>query len=104
MADVMSSMVLNGMRDASHEASKAWFPQTADSLDHHVLAMCGEAGEVANVVKKLQRGSFDEATARELLKGELADVFIYLLNCAAILEIDLAEEYFKKQQFNLGRF
>lgn len=104
MADQTSIMILAQMRDASHEASLRWFPDTAIDLGHHALALAGEVGEVANIVKKIQRGSLDISEGRELLKGELADVFIYLLNCCAIAKIDLAEEYFKKQSFNERRF
>lgn len=46
------------------------------------LAMVGEAGEVANFVKKQWRG---DKVDRELLKDELSDVFAYwclLVRCA----------------------
>jgi NTP pyrophosphatase (non-canonical NTP hydrolase) len=98
------SRIFEYLTAQSHQASKEWFPETAFDLGHHALALCGEVGEVANVVKKLQRGSLEEGEARDLLKGELADVFIYLLNCCAIARIDLAEAYFEKQKFNGERF
>lgn len=92
------------LQSDSHQASLRWFPETAVDLGHHALALCGEAGEVANVVKKLQRGSLETSEGRDRLKGELADVLIYLLNCAAILQINLGQEYLKKQAFNEKRF
>jgi len=92
------------LQKESHYASLRWFPETASDLGHHSLALCGEVGEVANVVKKLQRGSLEEDEARNLLKGELPDVLIYLLNCAAILKINLGQEYINKQKFNQKRF
>lgn len=102
----MNTLVLSGMRDASHEASQQWFPETANDLGHHALAMCGEVGEVANIVKKFQRGSIslENEHHRDVLASELADVFIYLLNCCAIAKVDLAAEYFKKQEYNEKRF
>ena len=49
-------------------------------------ALCGEAGELANVVKKLRRietrtaqqGDPDEASLRDMLRDEIADVYLYL--------------------------
>jgi NTP pyrophosphatase (non-canonical NTP hydrolase) len=60
-------------------------------------AMCGEAGETANVVKKLRRsecgmpGSLDPDSERlrEMLSAELADTFLYLDLLATFYEIDL---------------
>jgi len=100
----IANVVLNQMRDESHQASKEWFPETADDLNHHALALCGEVGEVANIVKKAQRGSIELDEAHAHLADELADVFIYLLNCCAITGLDLAEAYRQKQTFNEKRF
>jgi NTP pyrophosphatase (non-canonical NTP hydrolase) len=97
-------MLLAMLAKDSHTDSLRWFPDTAFDLGHHALALCGEVGEVANVVKKLQRGSLEEGEARDLLKSELADVFIYLLNCTAILKINLGLAYIDKQRFNQERF
>jgi len=61
-------------------------------------AMCGEAGEAANVVKKLRRvecglvGKLDapETTLRAMLAEELADVITYADLLATYYGIDLA--------------
>ena len=61
--------------------------------------MCGEAGEAANVVKKLRRvetvgpgaGDPDEATLRSNLADELADTVTYADLLAAKYGIDLGE-------------
>jgi NTP pyrophosphatase (non-canonical NTP hydrolase) len=98
------SAIFRALAEESHEASKQWFPDTAEDLGHHALAMCGEVGEVANIVKKLQRGSLERDEAEKLLQGELADVFIYLLNICAIAKIDLAAAYYVKQKINQERF
>lgn len=60
-------------------------------------AMCGEAGEAANVVKKLRRlefglrGALDptEAELRAKLADEIADVFCYLDLLATYYGVDL---------------
>lgn len=62
-------------------------------------AMCGEAGETANVVKKLRRaetgtlaqGDPDEATLRAMLADEIGDVICYLDLLALHYGIDMAE-------------
>lgn len=61
-------------------------------------AMCGEAGETANVVKKLRRAETGTASARDPeppklladLAGEIADTIIYLDLLADHYGIDLA--------------
>lgn len=55
---------------------------SAEDMRYNALAMCGEAGEVANVVKKGWRG--DELSQNDL-RDELGDVFSYwshLVRCA----------------------
>jgi len=84
--------------------SKEWFPDVAESLTHHCLALAGEVGELCNVVKKVERGSVDEVSARQMLRDETADVFIYLCNVAAVLGMDLEAEYDIKRSFNARRF
>jgi NTP pyrophosphatase (non-canonical NTP hydrolase) len=91
--------------------SQVWFPEVhgadlVNELVHHTLAMCGEAGELANLVKKIDRGSLDvnAEVVRIDLRSELADVFIYVLNVAAMLHIDLLKEYIVKREFNDKRF
>jgi NTP pyrophosphatase (non-canonical NTP hydrolase) len=75
------------------EDSQRWFGDVANShsLSHHVLALCGEAGELANVVKKIERGSLDQRSAATMmmLNMETVDVFTYTLNIAGLLGLDL---------------
>jgi NTP pyrophosphatase (non-canonical NTP hydrolase) len=67
-------------------------------------AMCGEAGEAANVVKKLRRhetghhGALDgdEAELRNALADELADVVIYADLLAEKYDISLADAIVRK--------
>src|SRR3954453_1922266 len=75
----------------AHEDSKRWFPDTADDLGHHILGLCGEAGEVANLSKKLQRGSLNlhDADTRFQLMMEITDVQTYTLSASGLLGLDL---------------
>src|SRR5258708_270844 len=61
---------------------------TSDSevLSFLALAICGEAGELANLIKKIWRGDeVDEAQIRD----EIADIRIYLEYISRHLNIDL---------------
>src|SRR5207237_744568 len=61
---------------------------TSDSevLNFLALAICGEAGELANLVKKRWRG--DEVD-RDQIRDEIADIRIYLEHLSRHLDIDL---------------
>jgi NTP pyrophosphatase (non-canonical NTP hydrolase) len=86
--------------------SRRWFPGAAPSLVHHCLGLAGEAGEFIDIVKKIDRGSLDpkNAAVRRNLAMELTDVFIYVLNLAGLLGIDLEETYKMKRAENERRF
>lgn len=71
---------------AFHKSVDEWSPE------RWALAMCGEAGEVANAVKKLIRGD----GSVEAIADEIADVIIYGDLLAARLGIDLSAAVVKK--------
>lgn len=66
--------------------------------DRHflTLALCGEVGELANLVKKTWRGDFTVEAARADIGGELADARIYLEVLARALGCDLDAECERK--------
>lgn len=74
-----------------------------------VMAICGEAGELAAEFQWLRD---EEATAlsdsnnpkRQAVVDEMADVFIYLVRLADILEVDLIEASRSKIRRNEARF
>ena len=74
-----------------------------------VVALVGELGEFANIVKKVNRDNktlnkgLDEKSL-EKLREELTDCFIYIVILSNILEMDLEREYFKKMKLNEKRF
>lgn len=59
-------------------------------------AVCGELGEAANIIKKIERGDKTLDEAREELANELADVQTYLDLLAFRAGIDLGEATIKK--------
>ncbi|HEX8735432.1 MAG TPA: nucleoside triphosphate pyrophosphohydrolase family protein [Pyrinomonadaceae bacterium] len=71
----------------------ALYPRRLQNLEYPTLGLAGEAGEVANIVKKIQRDFGGEITAetRQKLKDELGDVLWYISACADELGLTLAE-------------
>jgi len=63
------------------------------NLEYPTLGLAGEAGEVANIVKKIQRdhGGVINEEIRTKLKDELGDVLWYISACADELGISLDE-------------
>jgi len=101
------SAVMSLLATVCLEDSKRWFPgETNGDLVHHTLSMAGEVGEVANIVKKIQRGDLklSDAVVLHDLREEVVDVFIYLLNLAGILNIDLYKGFAAKRAINEKRW
>lgn len=94
------------------EDSERWFPSrdghspTGRSLPFLVLALAGEVGELANVVKKIERGSLSikDAAVKRQLDMEATDVLVYLLNIFGVLGVDPKKAYDNVRQLNERRF
>jgi NTP pyrophosphatase (non-canonical NTP hydrolase) len=71
----------------------ALYPNRLKNLEYPTLGLAGEAGEVANIVKKIQRDFGGEITdeVRLKLKDELGDVLWYISACADELGLTLTE-------------
>lgn len=71
----------------------ALYPRRMANLEYPTLGLAGEAGEVANIVKKIQRdhGGVITDETRFKLKDELGDVLWYISACADELGITLTE-------------
>jgi NTP pyrophosphatase (non-canonical NTP hydrolase) len=71
----------------------AVYPGAGDNLLYPTLGLCGEAGEVAEKVKKMVRDDGGELTAerREALAAELGDVLWYVAQLATEAGLDLGE-------------
>lgn len=59
-------------------------------------AVCGELGEAANIIKKIERGDFTLEEVRNELADELADVVTYLDILAMRAGIDLGKAVINK--------
>ena len=80
--------------DYQRQASRtALYPNRLKNLEYPTLGLAGEAGEVANIVKKIQRdfGGLITDEIRAKLKDELGDVLWYISACADELGLTLAE-------------
>ena len=80
-----------------------------DKLLHLTIALVGECGEFANVVKKIDRefehqGEKISEEKLQKLKEELVDILIYVLIIANVLNMNLEEEYLRKRKINEKRF
>lgn len=107
ITQIGTEIALGQMRDEAFRNSQRWFPELHergawDQILHQMLGLVGEAGEAANIVKKLDRYGVDRDPAvfemlSHDLRVELADVFTYLLNLCTLLGADLGAEFYAKQ-------
>jgi NTP pyrophosphatase (non-canonical NTP hydrolase) len=78
------------------------------TIKNLVLALSGEAGELASVVQwieKVDKEFLDSnLDVRQKLSDELADVFIYLLRIADVSGIDILEAAQEKMKKNSERY
>jgi NTP pyrophosphatase (non-canonical NTP hydrolase) len=99
-------MDLNDYIDEMERDSNRWFDYEdgEHQLRTFVLGLCGESGEVADLLKKYIRGSktFDEM--KDLMEVELIDVFHYWCLLIGLLGVDVEVVYRKKRKVNVARF
>lgn len=80
-----------------------------ERLKYVAIAITGEAGEFANIVKKALRENFpegqmpDEEQMKKLRK-ELVDIFIYTILASRALGMDLEKEWAEKMDELRQRF
>jgi len=79
-----NAMTLSGYQDAA--ATTALYPERR-GIEYTALGLVGEAGEVANKVKKMLRGDYGREELRALLASELGDVLWYWAMLARELEL-----------------
>jgi NTP pyrophosphatase (non-canonical NTP hydrolase) len=77
----------------SRSRATAVYPGAGENLLYPTLGLCGEAGEVAEKVKKMVRddGGFLTGARRAALAAELGDVLWYVAQLATEAGLDLDE-------------
>ena len=78
-------------------------------LQHGTIALAGEVGEFANILKKAMRhyestGELPSKEAYENLNEEIVDVFIYVVKISIALGLDLSAGYYSKMKVNHKKF
>lgn len=79
-----------GRRCHSNEDGSDW------KLSAWSNAVLGELGELANIIKKIERGDFDQTAVQQDLADELADVVTYLDILAYRCNVDLGSATINK--------
>lgn len=70
--------------------SKAFYPQCQDWTEAEwMMALMGEIGEAANIMKKRLRDKEDVRPGLALVAGELADVLCYISLLCSYLGLDM---------------
>ena len=84
-------MEMNSYQDAARKT--AAYPDVGRTPIYPTLGLTGEAGEVADKVKKVirDRGGVFDSDTREAIKLELGDVLWYVAQLASELGYDLNE-------------
>lgn len=70
---------------------------------YYTLAICGEAGEMANKIVKTLRNGYNKEDILKAVKSELPDVFIYSHVLAHVLDLDIATLVNEKVQVVIDR-
>lgn len=96
-----AALLFSALRAANLKrlTSDTWGTAKDWSPNDWMVALVGEVGELANMLKKIRRGSAYpgmKMPTREDIAGELADIQTYLDLLAARLDVDLAEATVRK--------
>jgi NTP pyrophosphatase (non-canonical NTP hydrolase) len=103
-------MLLQTQFDRRHSGKAKFYAKITDKnireLEHLLVCLIGEVGELSNITKKIVRGdiSFSQPSVKSHISEEVADVFIYLMKICNQAGIDLEGECLKKLEFNKTRF
>ena len=69
-----------------------------------IMAIAGEAGELSSLAQWLDNADIKTEENKGKIRDEMADVFIYLVNLAIVMDIDLIQAANSKIVFNGFRY
>ena len=101
-------VILSKLSSQMVNDSQTWFPHLIDEdgdgcmREHYALGLAAEAGEVADVIKKMSYGK--HRPLGDDLASEMADVLTYLLLLAHDQNVDIIGAYKLKRQHNMDRW
>jgi len=102
--DLKSLMKIQQEFDKRHGWGCPIDKNNIQELERLIVCLVGELGEVANIVKKVVRGSLLYDEVKEEIKEEFTDIFIYLMIVCNEMGIDLEMSYLRKLEKNENRF
>lgn len=96
------------INQCEHDSNR-WFPNNNHDLAFLTLCLAGEVGELANKVKKVERGSTLIQTPKTLqeIVEEINDIRVYLYNVMGLHtfdDVNWEDEWNRKRTFNEDRF
>jgi NTP pyrophosphatase (non-canonical NTP hydrolase) len=108
------SLTINDLKKIQREFDETLRPEFSfhsttgeirlEELEHLLVCLFGEVGELANIVKKIRRGDFKFSDKKDEVTEEVVDALIYLIKISNYIDIDLEKEYLKKLATNKKRF
>lgn len=84
-------MTIVDFKKYQEEARKTSFCPEAYKIVYATMGIAGEAGELANKVKKIMRGDQNKDELIAGIKGEMGDILWYLAALADDLGVELAD-------------
>ena len=89
LLSIIYSMDFKDYQKLSRQTAK--YDNAGDNFLYPTLGLVGEAGEVAEKVKRTMRDGYTKATLQPVLKKELGDVLWYVAQVATELDLSLEE-------------
>lgn len=94
--------------DSMHKGKFMWNQKVTEEnleiLSFLMVAMTGELGETANIIKKVIRGDCSLESRRKDIEEEITDLFIYIIKFAYQMDIDIESKFVEKLEYNKERF
>ena len=94
--------------DSNHKGDFDWNKPIDENsihiLEFLIIALTGEVGKTANIIKKIIRGDFKLQEKKDEIAEEIIDIMIYIIKLSYQLNIDIEKEYLSKMEKNNERF